>query len=169
MNRTSLLAASLVLAVACAEDARTAEGAQLLVPEAVQVEWDDQFSEADDVGLLVPVDLMVFEGSSGEPLDFVRVTVGAEAGAQVLELDAVEMVPTDCDDCVWDAGRDRYVVLPADGAPAADRTVLTDADGMARIYVWIDAFPTDEDGDLLPIAIDADTDVSGATFDIVGN
>lgn len=162
MKHPALIAA-LALTVACSEDGRTAEGAQVLVPDAIDVAWDDRLNdEADGLGLLVPVDVMVYEGSTGEPLELVRLRVDAGAGSVLVDSEDVGSYASDCLDCVWDAGRDRYLLLPDATEPPA---LLTDSDGMVRIYVWIDAFPTDGDT-LLPIAVEVDTEVSGATVEI---
>ncbi len=160
------VAALLIVLAACSEDGRPADGAQLLVPDEVEVEWDARLNEADDgLGMLVPVDLMVYEGSTGEPLELVRIEVDAGGWATVLDPDTVEAQHVDCDHCVWDAGRDRYVAL---SAPEADRPpLLTDADGMLRLYFWIDTFPTDG-ADLLPIPVDVDTGSCGASFELLG-
>ncbi|MCA9572030.1 MAG: hypothetical protein KC656_29530, partial [Myxococcales bacterium] len=101
------------------------------------------------------------EGSTGEPLGLVRIDVQASAGATVIGAGTGDTHSGDCSACVWDAGRDRYVLLPGahDDAP-----LLTDTDGMARVYLWIDAFP----GSLEPIEVDVDTEASGATFEIHG-
>lgn len=166
MNRLSLILLGTAVLAGCSEEGRTSVGAQLLVPDHVEVRWDDRLNlGSDGLGILVPVDLMVYEGATGEPLDMVRLDVNAGPEAIVLDLDDVEPLASDCVDCVWDSGRDRYVVLP--DADAQQRPLLTDADGLARIYVWIDAFPT-SGPDLLPIEVDVDSEESGATFDIHG-
>lgn len=166
MNRLPLILIGAAALIGCSEEGRTSVGAQLLVPDSVEVRWDDRLNQsADGLGILVPVDLMVYEGATGEPLDFVRLDVNTSADAVVLDLDDVEPLASDCVDCVWDSGRDRYVVLPDPND--AQQPLLTDADGLARIYVWIDAFPTAQN-ELLPIEVDVDSEESGATFDIHG-
>lgn len=164
MKPTSVLLPALLFAVACSEDGRTADGAQVLVPDAVDVAWDDRLNATGDgLGMLVPVDVMVYEGTTGEPLELVRLRIETDDGAILLDPEAVESQPGDCADCVWDAGRDRFLLLPDEASEPAP--LLTDADGMARIYVWIDAFPTDG-VDRLPVEVEVDTEFSGATVEI---
>ncbi len=141
MNRTVLTATAAAMLVACVDDGGAPEGAQLLVPDQVGVYWDDGFDATDDgVGSMVPVDLMVYEGLTGEPLEAIDLDLTPSSDdIELLSADGIEVVASDCRDCVWDAMRDRYLAWGDDvGA------TRTDSDGLARIYVWIDHFPTDE-------------------------
>jgi hypothetical protein len=166
MKRAPLLIAAIAAVTGCTEEDRSSFGAQLLVPDAIDVQWDERMNARDDgLGILVPVDLMAYDGATGEPLHEVRVDVVADADALVVHVDDVDTLAADCPECVWDSGRDRYVALP-DGPSTPDGGILTDEDGMARVYVWIDAFPNEGDE---PVQVDVDVDASGATFAIHGS
>jgi hypothetical protein len=144
--------AALVLA-AC--DAETG-GVALLPPDDVELHWDSAFN-ADDDGLVgvVTVDVMVYEALTGAPLDDVAVVLDAER-ARILLPEAV--APADdrcspdepCDDVVWDASQDRYLVVYAPSDEPV--TLWTDADGIGRATVYVDAFPT-EGGAFAPVEI----------------
>lgn len=133
----------------CVGDRAVPEGAQLLLPDAVKVNWAPGFNAVDDgVGALVPIDLMVFERSSGRPLDLVDLSFAPlSAGAELLAPGDITLASSDCWSCVWDASRDRYLDWRA-GTSSAQ----TDEDGLARVYVWVDAFPVVRD-ELQPIEI----------------
>ena len=142
MNRTVLLIA--VLASACAVE-ESSSGPQLLVPDEVVVDWDDSLDEVDD-GLvaLVPVDVMVYDSQSGDPLGGTELELVGNA-PEVLLLDADDVLPLsslqdESDKRVaWDAWRDRYVVLGDQGG--SDRLLVsTDETGLARVYVLVDRF-----------------------------
>jgi hypothetical protein len=55
-------------------------------------------------------------------------------------------------DCVvqWDAWRDRYFDLTDDAFPSR---LHTDAWGLARLYMHVDAFPSDAGDDFAPIEV----------------
>lgn len=130
----------------------------LLVPGEVDVAWDARFDAIDDGRVaLVPVDVMVYAATSGAPVAGAELRVaamGAEVG--LVDPDGVswlgdpwdaEGLESDCarspEGCVgfapvWDAWRDRYAVLSDEPVPAM--TLRTDANGMARTYVWVDGF-----------------------------
>jgi hypothetical protein len=141
MTRTVLTATAAAMLVACVDDGGAPEGAQLLVPDEVGVYWDDGFDGTDDgVGSLVPVDLMVYEGLTGEPLEAIDLDLAASTDdLTLIASDALEVVGSDCRECVWDATRDRYLAWNAESA-----ATRTDSDGLARIYVWVDHFPAGE-------------------------
>ncbi len=112
---------------------------QLLVPADVDVPWDASFDGVGD-GLVavVPVDVMMYDANTGSPLADVAVTVAVPDGEAGLvgENDVVVAPP---EDAVWDARRDRWVALATDHlAPAL--TVRTDATGLVRLNVVVDAF-----------------------------
>lgn len=192
-RRVGLLAACLVVVSACTED-EGPHGAQLLVPDDVLLHWDDSFNrEGDGLGALVPIDVMVYDGVSGEPLAGAEVVIEAsDTGTWLLlEEDFVVVEPEGCLDCalpspdlvpdpadasaripndlaagesdpaprgtlgaefLWDAHRDQYFALQLleaeglddAGAELHDIALDTDPDGLARVYVYVDAFPWDD-------------------------
>lgn len=123
-------------------------GPELLVPEDVELRWDDAFNGVGDGrAALVPVDVMAYDGDSGDPLGAVSIDMLAGEGAELLPADAITAVDPDDDLAdleVYDAWEDRYVAIDPD-APSLSR-IGTDAWGLARVYVLIDAFPADAEG-----------------------
>ena len=85
---------------------------QLLLPDNIEVHWDASFNaRGDGLTAVVPVDLMVYDSATGEPLS------GVELDLQVSAPDAYLMPTTDvsplvskCPDCdvLWDAYSDDY-------------------------------------------------------------
>jgi hypothetical protein len=166
--------AALVLVQACDDD--LSSGPRLLAPEEVSFAWDEAWDEADD-GLLalVPLDVMVYDGATGEPRADAELALRVSGGA-LLPVEAVEAGEDGCADCVWDAWSDLPVRLfgvasvasvasvAGDGAQAwssvavagsaadgwvdvhiagtpglAALNLRTDARGLARVYVVVDA------------------------------
>jgi hypothetical protein len=160
MNRPNLIAAMLLTGlVACEGEAVD----QMLLPADVTLEWDASFNAEDDgLGALVPVDVMVYEAESGEPVAGVPITLDAGELASILTPDDVWVVDPDvvdnswCEACIWDGYLDQYMEL--DGAEGADAVALhTDADGVARAYVYVDSFPRDASGfTSVPVVVTAD-------------
>lgn len=134
--------------------------AELLLPELVSVAWEDAYNAQNDgLGALVPVDVMVYDGASGEPLRDVEVQVWTDdVAAWPTSAEGVVVVsPTDPTAFtstflqVWDAARDQFVAFePVDGID-----LVTDDGGVARLYVFVDAFPEDdrEDSGFGPIRV----------------
>ncbi|MBT3219942.1 MAG: hypothetical protein HN348_12705 [Proteobacteria bacterium] len=142
--------------VACGDETIPEGSTQLLVPDDIDLHWDPSFNGIDDgLGALIPVDLMVYEGGTGEPVGFVELYVETIHDTVVFP-DAVEqVVPEVCTHCpfTWDAYRDQYFTfLPEDDEPNNVMVTTTDADGLARVYVFVDAFPAD-DGDFSPVSV----------------
>lgn len=159
MNRSPLslaLAFAIVASSGCVDDGVAPEGARLLLPDAVRVTWDDAFNGVDDgLGTLVPVDLMVYDGATGEPLELVDIRFAALApAAEILAPSDIDLASGACRTCVWDAGRDRYL-----GWRVGTSSAQTDDDGLARVYVWVDAFPS-RDGVLAPVEVAVDLPTS---------
>lgn len=157
-RRPFLTIAAAALMVACVDEGGAPEGAQLLAPDRVEVNWDDGFDAVEDgVGAMVPVDLMVYEGATGEPLDAIDLALSPSTDdIELVRAEAIEVLQSDCTSCVWDAMRDRYLDWATDAQSAQ-----TDSDGLARVYVWVDSFPPDEDlffevgmGDEVPFQVD---------------
>ena len=142
MNRPfAIVAVATATLVGCAEPQERLVP-ELLVPDEVAVEWDAQFDEAEGVGALLPVDLMVYDANTGEPLGNMDLTVEALQDADHLILladDEVVNVEPGCIDCYWDAGRDRYVGFEDPGDSLLE--VQTDPEGLARVYLWLEALP----------------------------
>lgn len=171
MTRLLSIAAIAVAAQACVLD--DADGAltgdTLLVPADVELHWDRSFNEVDDgLGAVVPVDVMVYDGATGEPRRGIEVELRSSADSFVLtdgELARVE--PGSCDDCAlfWDAWRDQYYAVDVDvyGDDVSATRVLTDAEGIARVYVLVDALEADDAG-FMPVTVQVDTRVADGRF-----
>jgi hypothetical protein len=122
-----------------------------LVPEDVSLYWDSAFDDVNDGRVaLVPVDVMVYEGTTGEPLSGIELQFSSTVtGSAVLLPHDVEPLDgdpaTEVDDgdgsLVWDAWRDRYFDL-AFAEPQERMEVRTDDAGLARVYAMVDAFPS---------------------------
>lgn len=142
------------------------EGAQVLLPDATSFAWGAVY-DAEDDGLvaLVPLDVLVYDGFSGQPLAWADVTLRARAGdsgrvalvgaAQVDRavpydrgvsgfggLGTPALGPVDGPEAgvlLWDVYRDEAVALSADGLDASATDGL--ASGSADLVL-----PTDEHG-----------------------
>jgi len=167
--RTFAIIAVATVAAGCVEtEADVLAEATLLLPEDLQIHWDSSFNgDYDGLGALVPVDVMVYEGDSGEPLGQVEIELrGAEPGVIVVDVDAVHFDVEDCDRCAWDAWRDQYIEV--DGSEHA-AVFLTDPDGLARAYVWADWFPTEGVGEeeFRPVAVTATLGPTEGSFLVI--
>jgi hypothetical protein len=118
---------------------------ELLVPDAVSVQWSDAYDGADDgLGSVVPVDVMVYDSASGEPLAGVALTVSSEHdGTWVLPDGALVPEENGSGPVLFDARHDRYLALQLDEADAlvGSRQVVTNADGIARVLLFVDSLP----------------------------
>lgn len=162
-----------VAAIGCGDD--PALEAELLVPDDLALHWDRAFNgEDDDRVALVPVDLMVYVSESGEPVVDAELSVDpAYEAVSVLPLD--DVLPLDADDCdlgpcLWDAWRDRYVeLLEPTWERAADEPLSTDANGLVRAYLLVDAFPEggESDGDFAPVPVTVTLGATDAVFHLV--
>jgi len=163
MSRSVTIALLLVGTVACVEEEGVPE---LLVPDDLALHWDRAFNgEEDDLVALVPLDVMVYEAESGEPMSGIDIAVEPDGVAWVLPFDGVmPLTAEDCETerCAWDAWRDRYVSF----LPGSDDPVATDADGLARVYLVVDAFPEDGVG-LAPVPVVVTMGPTDATFQLV--
>jgi hypothetical protein len=160
MNRFSLTLSVQVLPVlalgACGE---ASEEVELLLPEEVSVEWDRAYNAQDDgLGALVPVDVMVYEGATGDPLPHVQLAVWTDSvSAWPVPVDEVWLlaageVEREMPGLVqaWDATRDQFVAFE----PMEGIELRTDEGGVARLYVYVDAFPeAGETADFEPIRV----------------
>ena len=160
MTLRSLLIVTLATTlVACVDDDGAPEGAQLLAPERVEVNWDEGFNALDDgVGAMIPVDLMVYEGTTGEPLEAIDLALSPSGDSiALIQPDDIDVLTSSCGDCVWDSMRDRYIDWRQ-----GTRSVQTDSDGLARVYVWVDRFPIDE-----PVFFDVEMGSTTVQVDIL--
>src|SRR5262245_22971360 len=85
---TSLVPIAAVLLAACGSDPAEPE---LLLPDEVGIAWEDVYNGIDDgLGALVPVDVMAYDGASGEPLANVPIQVWTDDVAAIpLPVEAV--------------------------------------------------------------------------------
>lgn len=173
MQRLPVVSVALVALTACGvED--TSEVPQLLVPDDVEVHWDRSFNRVDDgVVALVPVDLMIYDRTTGLPLANVVIDVHAlSPDAGLIEPDAVLRADPELDgEWLWDAWRDRWFeFIDPEIGPTASLRVRTDAWGLARVYVYADAFPAASAGDagvFAPIPIVVSMGITDDTFLLV--
>jgi hypothetical protein len=144
-------------------------GAAILQPDDVELHWNEAFNGVDDrLAAVVPVDVMVYDARTGEPLPSAHLLIGSEdANVAMLPPDSVAPVDPDlcspdgavplaepvsagetsdpCSGLTWDAWRDLYLSIDG-GVVPGEIELWTDEDGVARAYVWADAFPVDEGG-----------------------
>jgi hypothetical protein len=105
------------------------------------------------------MDLMVYDGISGEAIEAIRLDISLAGGeGLVVPPEAVGFLDVEeCSECeyLWDSYRDQYFVLPGgDSALSNSLSLETDATGLARVYVFVDAFD-EEDFDVeLDVRID---------------
>jgi hypothetical protein len=140
-----LAAAVLASAVsACALDADDASVDTLLVPTSLELHWSEAFNAADDgLGAVVPIDVMVYDGVSGEPRGGASVELHLPPGVVALtEGELLRLEPDDCPDCVlfWDAYRDHYYAVVVEVADGRVARLRTDGEGLARAFLVIDTF-----------------------------
>ncbi len=161
-----LVLTSIVAALAACAPA----GGELLVPEDIELDWDARFESDDDgVGVLIPVDVMVYQADTGVPMSGVELHLQPASGsAHVLATDEVHRIAPEFDDepdaywDVWDSHRVDFD--PPLHQLDSDLSLQTDSDGLARAMVWIDAFGPAADGPFAPVQIvvtAAATDGSG--------
>lgn len=131
------------------------EPPQLLVPEDVEVPWDASFDATDDGRIaLVPVDVMLYDAASGEPIadEAIEVTTPA-AAASILAPASILSASPDEPLADWDVWRDRFVVI--DAGWTGSLRFRTDASGLVRLYVAADGFG----GEPVPVVVaTAETD-----------
>ena len=120
--------------------------AEVLPPDDSVLVWDEAFNGiGDELVAVVPVDVMVYDPQTGEPLQGVELFLAPNtATARVLHTDEILLMEADvclppCEGS-WDAYRD-FFVIDVDTEEGSDRVVMTDVNGLARAYVEVDAFP----------------------------
>jgi hypothetical protein len=163
---------------ACGGASSGSSEGQLLVPADVEFPWNDAYNEPyDGRAAIVPLDVMVYDGLTGEPVAGVDVELSSDE-AEFVDADEVLRADGDagCDACVWDAYRDEYVELPADlafggrelGLAGRDTgrgalIVTTDAAGLVRAHAVVDALPVAR-GAFAPVAVRVRIDGDEATL-----
>ncbi|MBN2798094.1 MAG: hypothetical protein JXX28_03025 [Deltaproteobacteria bacterium] len=147
------------------------EGAHILVPDRLAVTWHASFNAEDDgVGAVIPVDILVYEAGTGEPLAGVALEISAESeGVEVLAEATrlqLELGEEPLDGDVWDVWQDGYYQLDE---PAAEGTLdlMTDEDGLARIYLYVDSFPEWEGDAWLPVGVLVSSRLEDVVFELV--
>ena len=153
--------------VACAADAEP----ELLVPDAVDVAWSDAYDgEQDGLGAVVPLDVLVYDSTTGAPLEGVELAVASEHdGTWVLPSDTLTAIDaTDADHAgddplaravetleasdtlqiLFDTRHDRFVTIQANPLDLRTGTtsVTTNVDGVARVLLVVDRFPSGGEG-----------------------
>lgn len=150
--RVGLRCGVLILS-ACADNP---VGAELLLPEELSISWESAYNGRDDgLGALVPVDLMVYESTTGDPLPDVAVSAWTDdiaarpvpvEGLRLVSEDELEDVDLEAEPAsgassrsmrAWDATRDQFVSF----VPVDVLDLRTDEGGVARMYLYVDAFP----------------------------
>jgi len=169
MNRALAMLTLAIVATGCAPDG----GVDVLATGDVEFRWDPQFNELDDgAAAIIPLDVMVFDDLTGEPLAGVAVTWHADAAA-FADADAVMVGDADCDDCVYDVWRDSYVELIGSGfdegldAAVVPMRTRTDADGLSRVYAVVDAVDADPAEGFLPVRVDVHALGHERAFDLL--
>lgn len=137
-----LLGAALLGACATAPEVVPA----LYVPDAVPVDWDRGWDgEADGLAAVVPLEVMAYDSATGHPLADVAVSVWSADPVRIsaVPVDRLDWAGEDpAGEGWWDARRDAwFVVSEADRTDAEGTDVVTDADGLARLYLVVDALP----------------------------
>lgn len=160
----ALAVAALALLSGCGSE--TGE-AQLLVPDDLEIHWDASFNGTEDgLAALVPVDVMVYDGATGEPVGAVPLEIqGTDPGALLALPSAIDLVSgEESDDAWWDAWHDRYFHLVDD----ASSTLATETDptGLARVYLLVDRLDR-EDGAFAPAAVTVSMGVAEESFLLV--
>jgi hypothetical protein len=135
MNRLVVPASVCLVGAACVDE----EQPRLLVPDGIEVAWEEAYNlDGDGLGALVPVDVMAYDGASGEPLAGVELLVWTEGeGAWPVPTEGVWLADPDEESAFWDAARDQFVMLELGDDPL---TLVTDASGLARSYIYVDTF-----------------------------
>ena len=141
---------------------------QILLPDSIEVEWDASYNRlADGLGAVVPVDIMVYDAASGDPLPGVELELQVKAPhAHLMQSTDVLPVVAPCSDCevVWDAFRDEYYEMPMDFADEATRIRLeADESGLANFYVVVDAF-SGQPGAYLAVQVRVESEAAFSTL-----
>ena len=141
---------------------------QLLLPDNIEVHWDSSFNALDDsLGAVVPVDVMVYDSTSGEPLSDVELEFHVDTQhAHLLRTSALAPMVWRCDDCdsLWDSYSDQYYEVNVELDVTHPRLrINTDEDGLAQFYVVVDSFAANN-GSFLSVEVEAETDAVRGSF-----
>ena len=111
---------------------------QLLVPTELEFSWDEELNgEGDGLVSAGPVDLMVYDASTGVPVAGSDIELSVLGGSLALEGDLF-WYDDDCTDCLFDDRRGRFLEIPTAGF-AEGLQVSTDSEGFVRVFVVVDA------------------------------
>lgn len=167
MKSSFAIAALALAASACALDETEPAAHTLLVPEDVELHWDAAFNATEDgLGAVIPVDVMVYDGVTGEPREGVMVELQGPVDTYVLtEGELVRMDAEECVDCAlfWDAFRDHYYAVDIDLDEAVVTRVRTGPEGLARVHVLVDSLAREGDA-FSPANMQVTTDSVDASF-----
>lgn len=124
-----------LLAAGCVEE----EQPRLLIPHGIEVAWEETYNpEGDGNGALVPVDVMVYDGATGEALAHMPLALWTEHdGAWPVPAEGVVLADPELELAFWDASSDQFVTLELGDDPLG---LITDPTGLARGYVYVDSF-----------------------------
>lgn len=145
------------------------EGAQVLLPERVEIAWHSSLNPAEDgVGALVLIDALVYEAGRGEPLPGVALELHPEGVRAVLDADRYPAgtAPEGPTEGVWDARQGAWYALEG-GSASEPVVVVTDGDGLARFYLFADAFAPREGGGWYPASVVVSLGDEGYPLDLV--
>lgn len=144
MIRSIVMLTGLVVAAAGCREPEV--GVRLLMPPSEPVEFSPAWNTIDDgIGAFVSVEVMTYDARSGAPVPGAELQVASTwEGALILGVD--ELVEVDADACPWcevllDAPRRRLLTAEFDEADRVDEVRSTDAWGLARIDIFVEAFP----------------------------
>ena len=172
MNNLAAIASIALIASACALDTEDglAAGDTLLVPADVELQWDASFNAGDDgLGAVIAVDVMVYDGTTGEPRVGVPIEVQAGSDAAVLtEGELLRDDPDACEGCTlfWDAWRDQYYALDVELDDATVTRLRPGPEGLVRAFVVVDSVDIDGQG-FAPVAVHVSTDGADDAFLVV--
>lgn len=167
---TALLAISALTGACAFDDAEgNGTGDTLLVPSDIELHWDGAFNAVQDgLGAVVPVDVMVYDGATGEPREGVGIELATTADSYLLrEGELTRVDPESCVDCVlfWDAWHDSYYEVDLDRDAARTR-VRTDEEGIARVFVLVDAMAPGQET-FAPVEVQVETGTADGMFSII--
>ena len=116
-------------------------GSRVYLPDDLYVPWSEAFVEADDIGEVFPIDLLVLS-PDGNPAAGVRVVVTAGWDGASLHAADADAAATRA---VWDVGsgraRDLRASAPGRRANCTYLELVTGSDGRAMVDAFVDVAP----------------------------